>query len=1672
MRNKVVKHVLVPGALGLILVFQTQTTYAQENENPIDTGLVSVETQKEATIINNAVDTKENKGQVEDKKEDEKETEGYCMIDDESDKENQCNKDDPYKDKDTVEDEDSFRYKHPYEDKDHNKNFQDHSIEAENDGSYKFEKGKELTQEEIDKEFEEYKKNASSFAKIQEWIPKLKDMNLLGLEDDEESSFYIVEFRDKDDKEITVRSVVGFDSYIDENGKVVVHELGEDKIYYVGTQRKSYNGSIYRPPVYKVVNFLSSDKGNNIIRYNGSYAKKCLDENGKVYYEFYEGGNLIKNDNETNFEKMGKILEDIPNGFTRELGYIDHEIRHRAYLVALVNNYLVKNEPDMSLEDRKNIVDYIYRFGLDGKFENNGYVDVSPLGYASKNEDGSYKYRYQVSFNSITSNDIYSSTHLDVYAPTMAKNLKFILNGVQEYIKNKDGSYSYRNKDVNVELGIVNTRDKDTRKLYKEDYYKTYNDKIKEGDVERDNNIYVPESIWNTPDYKHKENIFSIPYYNDLNNRKKLDHKVVEFDKYVDFSGDSVSINEDKYKAGYNGYLDGKTMIRPEEHYRHFRLVNPQNGGPISFIVEFDIDKDQVEKSPNIALGARILSGLNKSNPTAFNFEKYYEDGDKSSSRPGSNILGNGSYQDDKEGKVIEGTLTNSKLSVYSTIYNHPELIKPGTFDVNGFYANAGGAPSEYTGDKYKIGLKVGKNICDFGEYMADLIKKEQRKNPKKTINVKMKTKGATSLDIGIQIANGYGRYGDYRIKTGINEDKLINKLMTLEDIKPVKSDRLVSNNMSVEVKKPDNDYEDITEDYTKTDPKTGNKYVDVSKLEEDTKKVPVPGDGAKNLLSNNTNPGPVGISITIPGTTNADSPRGGVDVTPIGTAKENPDGTWRYEYQISMRGVHSSDHEKTTSDYSIVMPSFVKNVKFTLIGNTASTSDLASELRNRIELGLENYENFLGYEEKLIIDRVKENLRRRGLSDKLSGEQVANILENLEINKIYNKNTKMNIYEWNPDTMKYISGYGDVEDIYKRHLDILNSIPKEVYEIIGKKNNITADEAHKRKINELDQIYKNVLEEIDKQLAKNKIFLKDVYKLSYIGNYELYDIEKNCVCVDYFAPNYEMIFEGYKKYFENAKDKAIKDLDKKYQDKENMDYINARDKIILDYAKNLRKIELTRDSWAGTSRLLHEDKMNDYTDVFGRPLNLITKRGIEYVNGVYMEANMAKLNIYSFSSRGNRGVVGLRVTFDVDDDQVRKTPFIPVDARNVWRCNQEEGGQGSYELECQSMLEYNGSKAYKVLNKETGVEISQDVYDGLYQKEQEKYYRTNYYYVEHPEYITRDMFDIHGLHSEPSVDVTSYTGRWQEIGEDVEPWGDNLRGPTFDYYSIFQPYEKEDVTFILPMNEDFRDIAVVGPCAAQIRKIKEDREISINKEWLNLGGISEIPDEISVVLSDGKNEKTIKLTKDNDFKFTIGAESPLCSYTIKEIEVPGFEHKETNIKYRFVFRDSKTKEEKKTVYLNALNSEGKAERKEISIEELNKLISSGNYRIERPLNNDKIDKIGKDTIILEDGVIIVPHGIEVSTLMTVQLVNERTPEEPPEEPETPPETPPEEPETPPETPPEEPEVPEEVEVEEVEEIQTPKETHGNPKTGVEGVSGMFALMASSLAGLFVTKKK
>ena len=87
-------------------------------------------------------------------------------------------------------------------------------------------------------------------------------------------------------------------------------------------------------------------------------------------------------------------------------------------------------------------------------------------------------------------------------------------------------------------------------------------------------------------------------------------------------------------------------------------------------------------------------------------------------------------------------------------------------------------------------------------------------------------------------------------------------------------------------------------------------------------------------------------------------------------------------------------------------------------------------------------------------------------------------------------------------------------------------------------------------------------------------------------------------------------------------------------------------------------------------------------------------------------------------------------------------------------------------------------------------------------------------------------------------------------------------------------------------------------------------------------------------------------------------------------------------------------------------------------------------------------------------------------TIINKEVPPEEPPEVPPETPEEPPETPEEPPETPPVIPPETPPViPPKT-------PKTPPKKPGSPQTGVDGVSGAFALMSSAAAGLFVLQRK
>lgn len=493
MNKKFIKYFLVPGALGLTLVWHVQSSYASENNGQTQATIYEP-SQNQAgensknnqaapasntVLTNNPASTTEVKNKFGEQNDtnkgndtNQKTEPGQASQVKDPKKEN--------KDKKLVIKE------LPNEDENHNKNYQDHPIKNESTDKYEFKKGEELSKEEIDKEFAKYKENASQFAKIQEWIPKLKEINHLGLQDGEKSNFYKTEVGGK-----TFLSTKGFKFYKSSRTKeLFAEDLADHKLY-----RLSDNYDNSESPVVEniigsgsdyIKNYQSDQRnilynstqykgGDKTVKVSGSYAKKIANPDGSVSYEYYEGDEAKKKED---LEKVKKILNENSSALLEQLGakHFD-KLVDRAYQAALVNSYLVKNNKDMTEEDRKNIVEYVYRFGLNyksdesliSKSENNGYVDVSPIGYAEKTDKGTYKYKYQLSFNSITSNDKYSSTRLDIYAPTMAKNLKFTLTSLQEYEKKDDGTYIYKNKNVDVELKIANTKDPELRKLLDKD---------------------------------------------------------------------------------------------------------------------------------------------------------------------------------------------------------------------------------------------------------------------------------------------------------------------------------------------------------------------------------------------------------------------------------------------------------------------------------------------------------------------------------------------------------------------------------------------------------------------------------------------------------------------------------------------------------------------------------------------------------------------------------------------------------------------------------------------------------------------------------------------------------------------------------------------------------------------------------------------------------------------------------------------------------------------------------------------------------------------------------------------------------------------------------------------------------------------------------------------------
>ena len=165
--------------------------------------------------------------------------------------------------------------------------------------------------------------------------------------------------------------------------------------------------------------------------------------------------------------------------------------------------------------------------------------------------------------------------------------------------------------------------------------------------------------------------------------------------------------------------------------------------------------------------------------------------------------------------------------------------------------------------------------------------------------------------------------------------------------------------------------------------------------------------------------------------------------------------------------------------------------------------------------------------------------------------------------------------------------------------------------------------------------------------------------------------------------------------------------------------------------------------------------------------------------------------------------------------------------------------------------------------------------------------------------------------------------------------------------------------------------------------------EIEILKQWI--GGESKVPDEITVVITNEKNEvQKIKLTKEGNWQKTLdNLEGTLRhkGYSIKEVEVPGFtgEIKTEKAGLKITSKDKNGQE----IILNYID------------DELKTVLKDGNYRYEvfelEDNDLDFSDENRESFITLEkqnDGryVIRYANGIKLTEILTFKLTNKHIP--------------------------------------------------------------------------------
>lgn len=93
-----------------------------------------------------------------------------------------------------------------------------------------------------------------------------------------------------------------------------------------------------------------------------------------------------------------------------------------------------------------------------------------------------------------------------------------------------------------------------------------------------------------------------------------------------------------------------------------------------------------------------------------------------------------------------------------------------------------------------------------------------------------------------------------------------------------------------------------------------------------------------------------------------------------------------------------------------------------------------------------------------------------------------------------------------------------------------------------------------------------------------------------------------------------------------------------------------------------------------------------------GKKPSIVNMNDYEYSDG-YSEFYNDKVNIYAVGSKTLRSTA-LRVTVTIPLEEAKKIKYLPIDARFQWKCSQE-GGIGSYEEGCQSLLEYSKYHPY-----------------------------------------------------------------------------------------------------------------------------------------------------------------------------------------------------------------------------------------------------------------------------------------------------------------------------------------------------------------------------------------